>query len=205
MHLSIPYIYKALWMIGFLLFSKWCTFVFRIKLWVNGITFGKGLCAGGGIPMLRISPKAESVFIGNHCSFNNFNDAGWYSKCSIWVKAGATLEIGDYSGMNGALVFAAEKVVIGKYVKIGGGTRIFDTDFHPLDYIYRRNTIVGTKSSPIIIGDDVFIGAGSMILKGVTIGARSIVAAGSVVTKSIPANEVWGGNPVKFIRRINGI
>lgn len=198
------YSYKVIWMVWFIVSSKCCTCIFRIKLWLNGIQFGHGITSGGGsIPMLRISPKAELVRIGNNCSFNNYNDAGWYTKCSIWVKAGATLEIGNNSGMNGALVYAANKVVIGNNVKIGGGVRIFDTDFHPLYYKLRRTTNDGTKSVPIKIENDVFIGAGSMILKGVTIGARSIVAAGSVVTKSIPADEIWGGNPAKFIKRIN--
>ena len=57
-------------------------------------------------------------------------------------------------------------------------------------------------SVPVIIGNNVFIGMDSLILKGVTIGDYAIVAARSVVTKSIPAGEVWGGNPAKFIRKI---
>ena len=59
----------------------------------------------------------------------------------------------------------------------------------------------GTKTSPIVIEDDVFIGANSIICKGVHIGARSIIAAGSVVVKDIPRDEVWGGNPARFIRK----
>lgn len=58
------------------------------------------------------------------------------------------------------------------------------------------------KCAPVVIGDNVFIGAKCIILKGVTIGENSIVGAGSVVTKSIPANEIWAGNPAKFIRKI---
>lgn len=54
----------------------------------------------------------------------------------------------------------------------------------------------------MVIEDNVFIGARCIILKGVTIGENSIVGAGSVVTKSIPANEIWAGNPAKFIRKI---
>lgn len=96
----------------------------------------------------------------------------------------------------------AQRIWIGKNVKVGGGTRIFDTDFHPLDYMDRRNTVHGTKTAPVIIEDDVFIGTNCIIGKGVTIGARSIIAAGSVVVKSIPSDEIWGGNPAKFIRKI---
>jgi acetyltransferase-like isoleucine patch superfamily enzyme len=58
-------------------------------------------------------------------------------------------------------------------------------------------------SEPIVIGDDVFIGANSIVLKGVNIGDRSIIGAGSVVSKNIPADEIWAGNPIKFIKRIN--
>lgn len=202
MRLSISYLCKAFWLMGFIFACKWCTYIFRMLLWINGIDYGKSVKTGGAaIPMLRISPKANRVSIGNYCSFNNFNDAGWYSKCSIWVKAGASLEIGDNSGMNGVLVYAAEKIIIGQNVKIGGGTRIFDTDFHPIDFLARRHTIDGTKTASVAIEDDVFIGTNCIITKGVTIGARSIVAAGSVVTKSIPANEVWGGNPAKYIKK----
>lgn len=60
--------------------------------------------------------------------------------------------------------------------------------------------MAGKKMAKVTIEHDAFIGAGCLILKGVTIGACSIVGAGSVVTKSIPANQIWAGNPAKYIR-----
>ena len=60
----------------------------------------------------------------------------------------------------------------------------------------------GVKSSPVTIGDDVFIGAHSTILKGVTIGDRAIIGACSVVTKNVPDDEIWAGNPARFIRKM---
>ncbi len=72
-----------------------------------------------------------------------------------------------------------------------------------MDYLIRRSSGEGTLSAPIFIEDDVWIGAHSIILKGVTIGARSIIGAGSVVTKSIPADCVAAGNPCKVIRKLN--
>lgn len=60
----------------------------------------------------------------------------------------------------------------------------------------------GKKMAKVTIEHDAFIGAGCIILKGVTIGACSIVGAGSVVTKSIPPGQVWAGNPAKFIRNL---
>lgn len=56
--------------------------------------------------------------------------------------------------------------------------------------------------APVVIGNDVFIGVKCIILKGVTIGDGAIIGAGSVVTKSIPANQIWAGNPAKYIREI---
>ena len=66
----------------------------------------------------------------------------------------------------------------------------------------RGADIQDVKSAPIIIGDYVFIGARCVICKGIEIGERSIIAAGSIVTKNIPAGEIWGGSPAKFIKKI---
>lgn len=79
---------------------------------------------------------------------------------------------------------------------------IYDNDFHSISYTERINGDKNIKAAPVIIQDGAFIGAHSIILKGVTIGARSVVGAGSVVAKSIPSDEVWAGNPAKFIRKL---
>ena len=87
---------------------------------------------------------------------------------------------------------------------LGGGTSVYTTDFHSLDPTIRASNedMKHRKFAPVVIGDNVFVGAKCIILKGVTIGENSIIGAGSVVTKSIPANEIWAGNPAKFIRKI---
>ena len=80
-----------------------------------------------------------------------------------------------------------------------------DSNFHSINWIERQNPELdkqNAKSEEINIGNNVFIGARSIICKGVNIGDRSIVAAGSVVVRSIPANEIWGGNPAKFIKKL---
>lgn len=79
---------------------------------------------------------------------------------------------------------------------------IYDNDFHSISYTERINGDKNIKAAPVIIQDSAFIGAHSIILKGVTIGARSVVGAGSVVAKSIPSDEVWAGNPARFIRKL---
>jgi acetyltransferase-like isoleucine patch superfamily enzyme len=122
----------------------------------------------------------------------------------------ATISIGNHVGMSAPCIWINERLSIGDYVKIGGNCVILDTDTHQIDFLARRgkkttNEDITTtiQSAPITIEDDVWIGANCIILKGVTIGARSIIGAGSVVTKSIPADCIAAGNPCKVIRRIN--
>ena len=88
---------------------------------------------------------------------------------------------------------------------LGGGVKIYDTDFHSVNWEKRRNIFSDNdrRAKPVIIQDDVFIGAGTTILKGTTIGSRSIIGAGSIVSGTIPADEIWAGNPARRIRGIN--
>ena len=183
------------------------TLRFKFLLNVNGINYGNAVRCYNATPALQINRHSGVVSLGKNVMFNSYTDHSWNSKCKLIVLANATLVIGDYSGMNGTMIYCSQKVLIGNHVKIGGGTRISDSNHHSLDYKIRRTPEDSNyaKSAPVIIGDDVFIGANSYIGKGVTIGSRSIVAAGSVVVKSIPADEIWGGNPAKFIKKINDL
>lgn len=104
--------------------------------------------------------------------------------------------------MSSTRLWIHESAKIGNNVKIGGCVLITDTDAHPMDYMARRSSNEGTKSAPVVIEDDVWVGAHCIILKGVTIGARSVIGAGSVVTKSIPANRVAAGNPCRVIKNL---
>ena len=158
-----------------------------------------------GLPIINIGKQCK-VEIGNCVSIvsgvRNGIDASVCSK--INVKDYATLRIGSNSGMTNVVIQCHESVTIGNYVNIGAGSMIFDTDFHSL---YWKDRYDGTDVSkratkPVIIKDFVFIGAHSIILKGVTIGEKSIVGAGSVVSKDIPDGEIWAGNPARFIRKI---
>ena len=115
---------------------------------------------------------------------------------TIRVAKNANLEIGDYSGNNNITLQCVNNIHIGSHVNIGNSTTIFDSNFHSLDWEKRRNRVLDTqdaKTAPIHIGDYVFIGARCIIGKGVTIGDKSIIAAGSVVTGNVPSGEIWGG------------
>ena len=113
------------------------------------------------------------------------------------------LQIGNNVGINSTSIFCDESITIMDYVHIGGGCQIFDTNFHNMDYLGRRDPLLNpiSRTSPVVIERDIFIGSRCIICKGVTIGARSIVAAGSVVVNNIPPDELWGGNPAKFIKK----
>lgn len=98
-----------------------------------------------------------------------------------------------------------ESVSISHHVNIGASTLIFDTNFHSTnwqDRLSRSTDCVNAKTSPVLIGNYVFIGARCIITKGCCIGDRSMIAAGSVVVSDIPADELWGGNSAKFIKKL---
>lgn len=152
--------------------------------------------------------KSSKLKIGDNCIFRSrtsSNFVGINKKVSIGVAKNAELIIGNKCGFSGTSIYAANSIKIGDYCIFGGNTFIWDTDFHPLNYEDRRvHKVKEINTSPISIGNDVFVGANSVILKGITIGDRAIIGAGSVVTKDIPADEVWAGNPAKFIKKITG-
>lgn len=87
-------------------------------------------------------------------------------------------------------------ITIGNHVLIGPNVQIY-TPHHPMNYLERRAT--KETSSPVTIGDDCWIGGGTIILPGVTIGSRCIVGAGSVVTKDVPSGTTVVGNPARKI------
>jgi acetyltransferase-like isoleucine patch superfamily enzyme len=139
------------------------------------------------------------VFIGKTA----YNPAGVNRMCSLRVEEKGRLKIGDHVGFSGVSIVATESIEIGEYCMVGANVSIWDTDFHPLEWVLRRqNSCANTRHKGIHIGNDVFLGAGSIILKGVTIGDRAIIGAGSVVRGDIPADEVWAGNPAIFIRKL---
>lgn len=122
----------------------------------------------------------------------------------IFVDRECSLTIGENVGISQTALIAHDNLTIGNNVKIGGGTCVYTTDFHSIDPQIRasKEDMKHRKCAPVVIEDNVFIGARCIILKGVVIGKNSIVGAGSVVTKSIPSNQIWAGNPARFIRNI---
>lgn len=116
----------------------------------------------------------------------------------------ARISIGAGTGLSGTTICAATSVQIGSRVLLGADVLIADTDFHPVDRVPRTGLPIpsGGPGDSVIIEDDAFIGARSMILRGVTIGRGTVVGAGSVVTKSLPPGVVAAGSPARVLREL---
>lgn len=147
-----------------------------------------------------------SIKIGDRVIINSkysANPIGGQAFTSVFVKKNAKLFIANGAGISNTAICVFDSVTIGENVYIGGGCKIYDTDFHSINYENRiSKTDCDINSEAVEIKKGAFIGAGSIILKGVTIGEYSVIGAGSVVTKNIPDNELWAGNPARFIRKI---
>lgn len=165
------------------------------------VTFADDLSISGRI-YIDTAPTA-SIQIGQgvciKSSYKANPVAGVFTKL-IAARKGQIC-IGDRVGISNATVYAFDKITIEDDVLIGADAKLYDCDFHPIDFADR---IAGKEPNarPICIQQGAFLGAGVTVLKGVTIGAHSVVGAGSVVTKDIPAGEIWGGAPAQFIKRI---
>lgn len=181
------------------------TFKSLLTLRFQGATVGESFKTSG---KCFFKARAEgSICIGNNITLlagHRTNRVGMVNPVLIETFGDGYVELGDNTGASSVVISSRSRIVIGKRCKIGGNVRIFDHDFHSLDFEVRRSEKDSqhVESQPINIGNDVFIGTNAIILKGVSIGERSIVASGSIVTKSIPVDQVWGGNPAKFIRNL---
>ena len=173
-------------------FCNWNKLYFKligIEYGRNIQVFGKVYVSGHG--KIRIGNIRGQMFVPNENSRIVIGDNVGISSCSLW---------------------AGVSITIGNNVNVGADCLIIDTDAHPHDYLKRRreyakqvgiaNYLKEIPSAPIVIDDDVWIGARCQILKGVHIGARSIIAAGSIVTKDVPADCVAAGVPAKVLKRM---
>ena len=124
---------------------------------------------------------------------------------SVWMEPpfhcdyGENIRLGERVFFNfNCVVLDVCRVTIGDFTLFGPAVQIY-TPLHPLDAAARRREEYG---KPVDIGADVWVGGGAIILPGVSIGARAVIGAGSVVTRDIPAGVFAAGNPCRVIREI---
>lgn len=159
-----------------------------------------------GKPYVLVA-RGGKCSIGANFAMNNGikgNPIGCYEPCTIFVDRNAELVIGDNVSMSQTAIVCNSHIEIGNNVKLGGGVCVYDSDFHSLNPEIRKSKddIKHKVSRPVFIKDNAFIGAKVIILKGVTIGENSIVGAGSVLSRSVPDDEIWAGNPAKYIAKV---
>lgn len=171
------------------------------------IVFGEGFyCESAQMFRFLRSKNPGAIIFGNHVSC--------YAGCSFSVGPKGRVTVGDFTLLNGALVMCEDRIEIGSHCLISWNVGMADSDFHPLDpaqrlidsralapFLKDRPPRPELKTAPVIISNNVWIGMNAVILKGVTIGENSVVAAGSVVTKSVPANTLVAGNPAVIVKK----
>jgi acetyltransferase-like isoleucine patch superfamily enzyme len=174
----------------------------------ENVSWGEGFYCETAQIFRFIKNKAPvALELGRHVSC--------YAGCSFSLGPQGTCKVGDFTLLNGALIMAEEHVEIGSYCLISWNVGIADSDFHPLDPAERKQDALALapfyadrparpriRTAPVRICDNVWIGMGAVILKGVTIGENSVVAAGAIVTKSVEPNCVVAGNPATVVKHL---
>ena len=188
-------------------------FMDKLKMTKQSLYKNRYVCTGEN--NVRISKSAqisndalnrEAIKLGSGVSIDGVLQV-FYGKGHIII--------GDmsYVGPN-SRIWSSVDIKIGNHCLISHNCNIIDSNSHPIDAQLRRldyeNIFNGGKGlsdkvscKPIVLGDDVWIGANSCVMKGVTLGDRTIVAAGSVVTKSFPSDVIVAGNPAKIVKMLD--
>lgn len=185
----------------------YCWIVTVVKLWLNGVEFKKDIIVMG-IPIINVSSGAKFI-IGKGFfikSGRHFNQIGRPHPSYFTVRYNGVLTIGNNVWMSNIAIVCETAITIKDNVRFGANVVIYDSNFHSLDVAERillKEDMSKTIRRPVIIEEGAFIGSHVTILKGITIGKNSIIGAASVVTKSVPPNEIWGGNPARFIKALN--
>lgn len=183
---------RAGWEFSKTLWTIWLIFLYRLK----GVKLGSGSHFYG---FTKIKKTTDSeISIGMNCTFRSSptsNLIGINRPCIISTLGNrAQLKVGNDCGLSGTVIGCFSEIIIGNNVKIGANVLITDSDWHQED---PRSG----KPEPVHIGDNVWIGTGTVVLKGVTIGNNSLIGASSVVVHDIPDGVIAAGNPCRVIRK----
>jgi len=161
-------------------------------------------------PPLILKHKNAEIILANGVSINSNNNGyhlNMYSRCKLYADlAESKIIIGANTRIHGTCIHAQSQINIGQNCLIAANTNIIDSNGHLLSFDYPENRI-NTRDipKPISIGDNVWIGANSMVLGGVNIGNGSVIAAHSVVKNDIPSMCLAAGNPAVVIKKINKV
>ncbi len=168
---------------------SWRRFVASAWLRCHGVEFGAAPSFAGGRPIIQ---GGRNVKVGAGLRMKNLQH-----RVLIVCSGQGRLVIGDHVLLNqGVNITATVHVSIGDNTQIGDMTCIYDTSFHSVD---EKDAVV---PAPVHIGRNVWLARNVIVMPGVRIGDHSVVAAGSVVTQSIPAKTLAAGAPARFVRDV---
>ncbi|MFK7800600.1 MAG: acyltransferase [Anaerolineae bacterium] len=165
--------------------------VLQARFYLRNTQLGRKVRLNGK-PLIH---DAGKIIIADRCRF-----IATMGGLELGTGPDGTLEIGENTFINyGTSIAAMQHVKIGRDCNIGTYCMIMDNDFHRLEPEHRNEQ---PDSAPIVIGDNVWLGGRVIVLKGITIGDGSVVAAGSIVTKDIPPRSLAVGSPAKVVRQL---
>lgn len=184
-------------------FFKSARFLIRTEFNYH-FSFKKKLTSIGSKPFLmgvwHVELFGPDISIGKNVTFHGTHDfVTRFSTVHLNNHRGA-IEVGNnVLIMMGVRVTSASKIIIGDDCMLSAKCYLTDADWHD---IYDRTEPVG-RTAPIVLEKGVWIGDSAIVCKGVHIGENSIIGAGSVVTKDIPANVVAAGNPARVVKTLD--
>ena len=167
-----------------------------------GVDLGEG-CSFYG-PLLFNRTGYSRISIGPDCVFRSAyrsNQIGLNRPCMLsTLRPSAEIEIGEGCGLSGTVISAAESVVLGKGVRCGANVTITDTDWHSPESPDKGPG--EAPHAPVVIEDGAWLGLNVVVLKGVTVGRGSVVAAGGIVVESVPPGVIVAGQPASVVRQL---
>ncbi len=197
-------------MLSFLIYKIYRIKIFLFSIYSRSIMKFLGVNYGKKInilfhPMI-IKHKNAKIILGDNVTLNSdrkYYHLGMFANVKLVAdKKNSVIKVGDNSRINGTCIHAFNSVQIGKNCLIAANTHIIDSNGHLLSFDDTSNRIhTQDKGKPIIIGDNVWIGTGCLILGGTIIEEGAVISANSVVKGLVPANSLFGGNPSKLIKQ----
>ncbi len=185
--------------VGVVLMSPAAKFILKL----NGVKCGRGVKVYG-IP--RIENKGR-ITLGNNMRLNSalctYNSGNLEGPVLLRTSKEGSITTGDEVYLNGTAIISEISVTLGSRIMIGANTVIMDTNTHNVPWENRLRRWDKIVRKPVRVEDDVWIGASCFIMKGVTVGKGSIIAAGSIVSKDVEPFSIYAGNPAVFVKKID--
>jgi acetyltransferase-like isoleucine patch superfamily enzyme len=179
--------------------STWC----KILALMWGVQLGPSCEFYGRIHFRRY--PGSIIMVGNNCRFRSTyrsNMIGINRPCGLSTHSkNAEIRMGNNCGLSGVIIGAAKSIVIGNHVLCGANVTITDFDWHNVNPL-ERDRGGFEQAEPVRIGDNVWLGLNTLVLKGVEIGSNTMVGANSLVQSSLPENVIAAGIPARVLRSL---